>query len=272
MSEQAAGNAQNASAPKAAAPSVEEAVDFEAPLKQFSHRSYDDYYDHPMKGYPLTSRLFLGFVVCVCGAFTKLLWQWKMVNGRDQLWNGGEGKVLVMNHVSMVDPVAVIVSLWWHGIRLRTVYKSEFNKIPGAKLVFSRAGAIPVERGTADIKAVRRCQRALKRGECVLIYPEGTRIRPGEEPGEIHGGFALMAQMGRAAVQPIAIVGPKDFKLFGKKWKRPGRCYIKAGEPITFAELGVKKRKDQIEAMEKLAVERMFALRDELRAEHPGKV
>lgn len=255
------------------AQTTEEApVDFEAPLPQFKHKTLDDYYDHPMKGYPVTSKVFIGAIVGLCGAFTKLLWQWKMVNGKEKLWDDARGKVLVMNHVSMVEPVAIIVSMWCHGIKVRTVYKSEFNKIPGAKTIFSRAGAIPVERGTADIKVVRRCQRALKRGECVLIYPEGTRIRPGEEPGEIHGGFALMAQMGRAPVQPLAIVGPGDFKMFGKKWKKPGRCYIKAGEPITFEELGVKKRKEQIAKMEELAVERMFALRDEMREEYPGKV
>lgn len=249
-----------------------EATDFEAPLRLFAHKTDDDFYDHPMSGYPITSRIFLGFVVCVCGAFTKLLWQWKIEDGREKLWDDKRGKVLVMNHVSMIEPVATIVSLWFHGIRVRTVYKSEFDKVPGAKLVFTRAGAIPVERGTADIKAVRRCQRALKRGECVLIYPEGTRIRPGDEPGEIHGGFALMAQMGRAPVQPMAIVGPPDFKFLGKRWKRPGRVFIKAGDPISFDELGAKSRKEQIAKMEEVAIERMFALRDELRAEHPGKL
>ena len=67
---------------------------------------------------------------------------------------------------------------------------------------FSRVGGIPVERGTADMKCLRAAQHALQRGEDVLIFPEGTRIRSREIKPEVHGGFALIAQMGKAPVNP----------------------------------------------------------------------
>ena len=46
---------------------------------------------------------------------------------------------------------------------------------------------------------------------------------------------------------------------------------MRAGKAITFDELDVKGRKKQAQAMEKVAMDRVYALRDALRAEHPGR-
>ena len=237
--------------------------------------TYDDYRDHAMRDYPLPSRMALGFVVGVVWLFTKIIWPWRIEDSDKLLGDrreGEPGRMVVMNHVSMFEPVAMYVYMYTHGLRCRFIYKSEFDKIGILSWLLSRAGAIPVERGTADLKAVRRAERALKRGEYVLVYPEGTRIRTEDQEVTIHGGFALMAQLGRAPVQPAAVVGARDITPAGTHWKRPfWRVFLKVGDPITFDELDVKGRKAKVAAMEKLAMERVYALRDELRAEHPGK-
>ena len=237
--------------------------------------TYDDYRDHAMRDYPLPSRMALGFVVGVVWLFTKIIWPWRIEDSDKLLGDrreGEPGRMVVMNHVSMFEPVAMYVYMYTHGLRCRFIYKSEFDKIGILSWLLSRAGAIPVERGTADLKAVRRAERALKRGEYVLVYPEGTRIRTEDQEVSIHGGFALMAQLGRAPVQPAAVVGARDITPAGTHWKRLfWRVFLKVGDPITFDELDVKGRKAKVAAMEKLAMERVYALRDELRAEHPGK-
>ncbi|MBP3883677.1 MAG: 1-acyl-sn-glycerol-3-phosphate acyltransferase, partial [Olsenella sp.] len=240
-------------------------------LHAFRGNTFDDYYDHDMRDFPLPARIFLGFVICIAGLFTKILWPWRFEQG-ELLWNEKRGRVIVMNHVSMLEPVAIVCSLWFHGQRCRPIYKSEFDKMTIATWLFSRAGGIPVQRGTADLKAVRRAQWALQRGENVLIYPEGTRIKSDDQPVEIHGGFALIAQMGKAPVQPAAVVGARDITRPGKILKRLGRVFLKAGECIEFSDLGVKGRKQQAQAMEKVAMERVYELRDELRRDHPGKM
>ena len=80
-----------------------------------------------------------------------------------------------------------------------------------------------------------------------------------------------MARMGKAKVLPMAIVGARDITPRGHHIPRPKKVWTKVGDPISFEELGIKGRKEQDEAMEKVAMERVYALRDELRKEHPGQ-
>lgn len=240
-------------------------------LKAFHHATFDDYFDRSMKEFPLTSKAALATAVYLVGLVTKVAWRWRVEDG-DKLWDHEGGRMIVMNHVSMLEPVAVVITEWMHHHRVRCIYKSEFNKSKATMWAFSRAGAIPVQRGTADVEAVRRAARALKNGEDVLVYPEGTRIRSDDQPVTLHAGFAVMAQMAKADVVPMAVVGARDITPPNSHAKRFHNVYLKVGDPISFKELGVKGRKAQCEAMEKVAMDRVYALRDELRREHPGKM
>lgn len=231
----------------------------------------DFFYDTDMREYPLRHRALYVATMLVCGAISKLLWPWKLEDG-EELWNADGGRMVIMNHVSMLDPVIIVISDWAHGRRMRPIYKSEFDKVGIAKWFFARVGAIPVKRGTADIKAVRRAQRAMQRGEDILVFPEGTRIYSDDQEVTIHAGFALMAQLAKAKVQPVAIVGARDGAPGGNKPLRPHRVFMRAGKAVSFDELDVKGRKKQAEAMEKTAMERVYALRDALRRDHPGKM
>lgn len=242
-------------------------------LHAFGGNSFDDYYDSAQGDHPLPARMLMGFVVWVLVIVSKIIWPWKIEDAKKLLTAGdGRGRVLIMNHTSMLDPVIVVPYLWIHGIRIRTIYKSEFDKVKIATWFFSRVGAFPVERGSADMKAVRRARASLLRGEWILIYPEGTRVKSDDEPVVVHGGFALMAHMGKASVQPLAIVGARDITRRGGHLHRPGRVFLRAGDPIEFSDLDAKGKKAQIAAMERIAMDRVYALRAELRAEHPGKM
>lgn len=255
-------------------PAAKAAAKSKAPagrMRAFAGNSFDDYYDHGMKEFPLPARALLAVAATIVWAVTKVLWPWRIEDVR-LLRDDARGRMIVMNHTSMLDPVVIVCGLYFHGIRVRPISKSEFNKTDFVSWLFSRAGAIPVRRGTADLKAVRRAQAALQRGECVLVFPEGTRIKSDDQPVTIHGGFALMAQMAKAPVQPVAIVGARDITPKGTHWKRFGRVFCKAGECIEFSDLGVRGRKQQALRMEEVAMERVYALRDELRREHPGKM
>lgn len=122
------------------------------------------------------------------------------------------------------------------------------------------------------MKCLRAAQHALQRGEDVLIFPEGTRIRSREIKPEVHGGFALIAQMGKAPVNPLAICGWSDITPAGKKLMRPKKCWIRAGKAISLSDAPAElKRKERLAWFESEAMNRVYAMRDELCAEHPGR-
>ena len=230
-------------------------------MRAFAGNTFDDYYDHALSDHPLPGRLFIGAVVRILWVLTKLLWPWKIEHA-ERLTGDARGRVVIMNHQSMLDPVAVVTTMWMAHVPVRIVYKSDFDKIGPATWLFSRAGGFPVERGTADMKTVRRARAMLMRGECVLIYPEGTRVRDDADERS-HGGYAIMAQLAKAPVQPVAMIGARHLRF-------RSRVYMSVGEPIEWSELAAEKRKEQLAEMEREGMRRVYELRDELRRAHPG--
>lgn len=229
-------------------------------MHAFAGNSYDDYYDHAMADFPWTARVLMNIVVYACYAFTKLVWPWK-IEQVERLVDDKRGRVIIQNHESMVDPVIMVVVLWRAGIHMRIVYKKEFDKIGIARWLFSRVGAFPVNRGEADIKLIRRARASLQRGECLLIYPEGTRVKR-DADAEVHGGYALMAQLAKAPVQPVALVGARHLGFRSK-------VRLAVGEPIEWSDLASTKRKEQVAEMEERGMAEVYRLRDELREKYP---
>ena len=228
-----------------------------------------DYVRNGIDDYPLPTRFVYNFVAVVLWIFSRIVWPTRF-EGLDELVEhvGKRGSVIVMNHTSMVEPVVFIVGLWHRHVRVRPIYKVEFEKIGPAKWLFRRMGGIPVDRGSADLKALKAARDALGRGECVLIYPEGTRIKNDEQPIEVHGGFAMIAQMGKSDVIPTAVVGAADpYKTRPTRRRKPR---VRCGKAISFDELAGSSRKEKLAEMERVAMERVYALRDGLRAENPG--
>lgn len=230
-------------------------------MRAFAGNTLDDYYDHDIRDHPLPGRLLIGAVVRILWVVTKLLWPWRVENA-ELLTEDPRGRVIIMNHESMLDPVVVVVTLWLAHVPVRIVYKSEFDKIRPATWLFSRAGGFPVQRGTADMKTVRRARAMLQRGECVLIYPEGTRVRE-DGAEQSHGGYAIMAQLAKAPVQPLAIIGARRLRF-----RHP--VYLRAERPVEWSEMSAGKRKEQLAEMERVGMARVYAIRDQLRANYPG--
>lgn len=229
----------------------------------------DDYFDTAMDDYPLGAKLLLGVVCAVVGALSKILWPWRIEDG-EKLWRDHGGRMIIMNHVSFLETLIPTVSMWFRGVHVRPVYKSEFEQNALLRWLFPRVGGIPVERGTADVKAVKRAVACMKRGECVLVFPEGTRVKSDDEQVEVHGGFALMARMAKVPVQPMAVVGARDITS-GKGIRVFCRVFFKAGDCVSFDDMTSTGRRERTEEMERVAMGRVYALRDELRADHPGR-
>jgi len=112
------------------------------------------------------------------------------------------------------------------------VMKQELASIPLWGWAARRYGVIVVDR-QASAKALRRMvregQEELARGRSILIFPEGTRVSPGETP-PLRAGFAGLYQMLKIPVIPVAIDSGRLWPKHGPK--RPGTVTFRFGEPI----------------------------------------
>lgn len=240
---------------------------------KFFSATEDDYYDNAMSDYPLVVRAGYAVILVILYAFTKVMWRCRFENPEPIIARGDKtGAVIISNHTSMAEVVAIVTLLWRRGRRVRPIFKSEFNKTGIVRWFFARVGGIPVERGTADMKSLRRASKALQRGEDILIFPEGTRIRTDDQKVEVHGGFAIIAQMGKAPVVPMAVCGFRNVTPNSHHIMRPVKCWMRAGEPLHQESApATMKRRERTQWVEDESLRRMYQIRDELRVEHPGR-
>ena len=231
-----------------------------------------DFHSRSMREFPLADRILLKVVLAILWVFSKLMWRWKIEGAETLRSQGGTGSVIICNHTSMAEVVVIMSHLLLTGSPTRAIGKSEFFENRIIAWAFTRAGAIPVKRGSADRAALRHAQHALARGEHVLIFPEGTRIRTDDQPVEVHGGFALMAQMGKARVLPMAVCGFRDLTPAGARLPRPYQRWLRTGEPLGLADAPADvSRRDRLSWLEGEGMRRVYEIRDALRAEHPGR-
>ena len=114
---------------------------------------------------------------------------------------------------------------------------------------------IPVKRGTADLDAVKLSMKAIKEGDILGIFPEGTRNGMAKH-SSIKAGASFMALKTNTPVIPVGIQG--TFKPFTK-------VVINYGKPIEFSQYAVSKGKpdkEHLEIVSEKIMEEIVKLRD----------
>ena len=82
--------------------------------------------------------------------------------------------------------------------------------------VLSSLGGFPVHRGTPDREALRPCEEALRAGEPVVLFPEGTRaVRADVQP--LFEGAAFVAARAGVPIVPVGIGGSEWAMPKGKR-------------------------------------------------------
>ena len=112
------------------------------------------------------------------------------------------------------------------------VMKRELTRVPFWGRAAVRYGAIPVDR-EASAAALRQLMKAGEAargtGRSVFIFPEGTRVAPGETP-PLKSGFAGPY---RAIGLPVVPVATDSGRIWPKRGlKRPGTITLRFGDPI----------------------------------------
>jgi len=163
-------------------------------------------------------------------------------------WRGGEnipatgGCVLAVNHISHLDPLTCAHFVYYYGRIVRFLAKAEIFDVPVVGRIVRSAKQIPVYRLTRDAsQSFTAAVEAVKAGECVIVYPEGTITRQPELwPMAGKTGAARIALASGAPVIPVAQWGAQH--ILPPYTKRPHLLPRKtismaAGEPVPLDDL-----------------------------------
>jgi len=140
-----------------------------------------------------------------------------------------EGPVIIVsNHRSFLDPfvIGTMARRPMYYVAKREMFKGRLRS-----WVLSSLGAFPVDRGTGDMEMIETAKAVLERGEILLMFPEGTRTRPGSLGKPRRGAGRLALETG-APVVPVAVIGTEAVR---RGWRiRPHKVRIRAGRPLRF--------------------------------------
>jgi 1-acyl-sn-glycerol-3-phosphate acyltransferase len=151
--------------------------------------------------------------------------------GREHLPKSGP-LLLASNHRSFLDPF-VIGTL----VRRPVYYmaKRELFEKRWQAWILNGLGAFPVDRGAGDGAALETARAILARGDVVVVFPEGTRVRRGPL-GTPHRGIGRLALEAGVPVAPVAVIGSENVR---RGWRiRPRKVRLRVGRPLSFPTTG----------------------------------
>lgn len=155
------------------------------------------------------------------------------VNGMENLPN--DNYVLIGNHKSMFDMPLLIISI---PDEIHFMAKKELFDVFLFKDIFEKMGAFPVDRESADLKAMRTTVRLLKDGEVVGIFPEGTRNKTDEIILPFKDGAAKLSYLSKKLIVPFGI---------NTKYKLRSKVILNIGEPIDITQIEKEKQTEYLE-------------------------
>lgn len=161
-----------------------------------------------------------------------------------------EGPVVICpNHTTIGDPFYVVFA-FGRKYPMRAMAKIQIMRVPFIGWILGKAGVFGVDRGHADMKAVKTALRLLKNGNKLLMFPEGTRVHEGEDVAA-KTGAAMFATRTNVPLMPVYIQPKK--KLFS-------RNVVVIGKPYMPKYGGRKPTADELDAITGDLMDRIHAL------------
>jgi 1-acyl-sn-glycerol-3-phosphate acyltransferase len=164
---------------------------------------------------------------------------------------GTGGCIVVMNHISHLDPLTAAHIVYDHGRLPRYLAKSSLFRNRALSRFFTAAGQIPVERLSKNaVGAYDAAVAAVRNGECVVVYPEGTLTRdPDLWPMVGKSGAARIALETGCPVIPIGQWGAQ--RLLAPYTKRPHLfprkpITMRVGKPVDLSDLVDQPRTQEV--------------------------
>lgn len=138
--------------------------------------------------------------------------------GRERL--GRPGQLIVANHPTLIDVVLIVAFT----PAPTCVVKSAIFANPFTRWVVRAAGYI---RNDPTDVMIHESIEALRRGDCLVMFPEGTRTRPGQAM-HFHRGAASIAVQGAEVLTPVYISVDQPLLHKSQPWFRvpPRRPHV----------------------------------------------
>jgi 1-acyl-sn-glycerol-3-phosphate acyltransferase len=138
------------------------------------------------------------------------------------------GALICANHQSYLDPMLIGLAC---DRRLNYLARQSLFRSSAMRWLMDWFDAIPIEREGLGLAGLKETLRRLRRGEMVLIFPEGTRTHDGTI-GPLKPGFTALARRGQVPLIPVAVVGAFEAWPRTKPWPVPQPIWIQFGPPI----------------------------------------
>lgn len=151
------------------------------------------------------------------------------VEGLDKI-DISKPQVYVVNHLSAFD-IPVLYS--YLPFQFRILAKKELFRYPFMGWHLRRSGQIPVvlENPKASVRSLNLAVAAIRKGNSLVIFPEGGRSPNGQLQSFMGGAFytAVKAQVD---VVPIVLVGTYEMLKMNSFHIKPGSVQMIVGSPI----------------------------------------
>ncbi len=159
-----------------------------------------------------------------------------------------EGGVLVVsNHQSHFDPPMIGIGCPRH---MNFLARDTLFRFAPFRWLIRSLDAIPIDREGLGLSGIKESLKRLKRGEIVLIFPEGTRTRDGRI-APFRPGFTALAVRSGATILPVAIDGTFQAWPRWRIWPGLGRVRVDYGEPILPAEIAGRDERELLAEVER---------------------
>lgn len=164
--------------------------------------------------------------------------------------------VIVANHQSFLDP-PLIGHLFYNKVHF-LARKTLFNN-PIFGRIIRRCNAFPIDQERPDPGSILHLLRLVRKGERVVIFPEGSRTPDGKIQDAMPGIGLILSKLATVPVQPIRIEGAYQALPIHSCRVRSYPITISVGDPIRFSknELCIRGR----EAQKALAAKVMESIR-----------
>lgn len=152
------------------------------------------------------------------------------VSGREH-WPATGGALVCANHQSYLDPIIIGAAC---DRPLSYMARASLFRMPLFGGLIRTYNGFPVQREGIGIGGLKEMLRRLKRGEMVVIFPEGTRTTDGEMR-PLQPGFISVARRSGQPLVPVAVAGAFTVWPRTSRFPRPQPIAVHVGEPLSAA-------------------------------------